>query len=104
MYSTVYTMLIDKKPIEFEWDKGNREKPKKHGLTIEEAEEAFFDNNKVFFGDWKHSTTEQRITLLGKTKKGRMLNIIYTLRKNKIRVITARPINRKEVQLYEKTS
>jgi|SRR3989304_4719957 len=95
-------MRVDKKVFEFEWDKGNREKPKKHGLTPEESEEAFFDDNKVVFGDWRHSTAEQRITLLGKTKKGRLLNITYTVRKNKIRIITARPINRKEVPLYEK--
>ncbi|MDD5147667.1 MAG: BrnT family toxin [Candidatus Daviesbacteria bacterium] len=97
-------MRVDKIVIEFEWNEGNREKPKKHGLTPEETEEAFFDNNKVVFGDWKHSEAEQRITLLGKTKKGLLLNITYTVRKNKIRVITARPINRKEVPLYEKTA
>jgi len=97
-------MVIDKKSVEFEWDKGNSEKPKKHGLNLEEVEEAFFDDNKVIFEDWKHSTTEQRITLLGKTKKGQLLNITYTIRKNKIRVITARPVHRKEVPLYEKTA
>lgn len=88
--------------MEFEWDDGNSDKPKKHGLTLEETEEAFLDDNKVIFGDWKHSITEQRITLLGKTKKDKLLNITYTVRKNKIRVITARPTNRKEVPLYEK--
>ena len=97
-------MRVDKTFIEFEWDKANSEKPKKHGLTPEEVEEAFFDDHKVVFGDWKHSTAEQRITLLGKTKKGRLLNITYTIRKNKIRVITARPINKREVSLYEKAT
>lgn len=97
-------MRVDKGVFEFEWDKGNSEKPKKHGLTTEETEEAFFDDNKVVFRDWEHSTTERRITLLGKTKKDKLLNITYTVRKNKIRVITARPINRKEVPLYEKTA
>lgn len=97
-------MQVDKSVLEFEWDKGNSEKPRKHGLTPEEAEEAFFDDNKVVFRDWKHSTIEPRITLLGKTKKGRVLNITYTVRKNKIRIITARPINIKEVPLYEKTA
>ncbi len=100
----VYTVQRDKSLIEFEWDEGNEVKPKKHGLTPEEAEEAFFDDNKVIFKDWKHLTLEQRITLLGKTKKGRLINITYTLRKNKIRVITARLTNRKEVPLYEKTT
>lgn len=98
-------MKIDKHVLAFEWDEGNREKPKKHGLTPEEVEETFFDDQKKQFADWEHSTIEEeRITLLGKTKKGRLLNVTYTIRSNKIRVITARPINRKEVPLYEKTT
>ena len=91
-------------PIKFQWDEGNSEKPKKHRLTSEETEETFFAENKVIFGDWKHSTTEKRSTLLGKTRKGKLLNITYTIRENRIRVITARPINKKEVSLYEKAA
>ena len=90
-------------PIKFEWDKGNSEKPPKHGLTLTETEEAFFDENKVMFADWRHSGSEQRMTLLGKTKKGRLLNITYTIRAKKIRVITARPTNRKEAPLYKQS-
>lgn len=98
-------MKINKKVVEFEWDKGNIDKPKNHGLSLEEVEEAFFDKKKVIFKDWKHSTEiEQRITLLGRTKTGELLNITFTVRDNKVRVITARPINRKEVLLYEKTT
>ena len=97
-------MVIVKDASEFEWDEGNKEKPKKHGLTPEETEEAFFDTKKIVFTDWMHSKTEGRITLLGKTKKGRLLNITYTMRVKKIRIITARPINRKEVSLYEKAA
>lgn len=95
-------MMIDKSVLQFEWDEGNSDKPKKHGLTLEETEEAFLDENKIIFADWKHSKAEQRITLLGKTKKDRLLNITCTVRGSKIRVITARPINKKEVSLYEK--
>lgn len=97
-------MKIVKQAFEFEWDKGNSEKPKKHGLTQEETEEAFLDEGKVIFGDWQHSVSEPKITLLGKTNKGRLLNITYTLRGSKIRVVTARPINKKEVHLYEKAA
>ena len=97
-------MRVDKTVVEFEWDDGNSDKPKNHGLCLEETEEAFLDENKIIFADWKHSATEQRVTLLGKTKKGRLLNIAYTVRKNKVRIITARPINRKEVPLYEKAT
>lgn len=95
-------MRVDKSVFEFEWDKSNNDKPKKHGLTLEETEEAFLDENKIIFSDWKHSKAESRITLLGKTKKGNLLNITYTVRGNKIRIITARSINKKEVRLYEK--
>lgn len=97
-------MKVIKQAFEFQWDKGNSDKPKKHGLTLEEVEEAFSDEDKVIFGDWKHSGTEQRVTLLGKTKKGRVLNTTYTIRSDKIRVITARAINKKEVKLYEKAT
>jgi len=97
-------MIVDKNILEFEWDEGNSDKPKKHGLTLTETEEAFFDENKVMFTDWEHSATEQRITLLGKNKRGRLLNITYTIRAKKIRIITARSVNRKEVQLYEKAA
>ena len=97
-------MRTVKDALEFGWDDGNSEKPRKHGLTLTETEEAFFDENKVMFTDWEHSATEQRITLLGKNKRGRLLNITYTIRAKKIRIITARSVNRKEVQLYEKAA
>ena len=97
-------MGVAKEVSGFEWDEGNSNKPKKHGLTLEETEEAFFDDNKIIFADWKHSVTEQRTTLLGKTKKGKLLNITYTIRDSKIRIITARPLNKKEVKLYEKAT
>lgn len=97
-------MIADKSSVEFDWDEGNRDKPKKHGVTIEEAEEVFFDESKVVFSDWEHSGKEKRSTLLGKTRKERLLNITYTIRKRKIRIITARDLNKKEVQLYEKAA
>lgn len=95
-------MEENKDVFAFEWDSGNSDKPKKHGLTLEEVEEAFFDEQRIVFDDWRHSKTEKRLTILGKTKQERLLNITYTIRKDKIRVITARDINKKEVYLYEK--
>ena len=95
---------IVEEPIQFEWDQGNRNKTIKHGVTTKEAEECFLDQQKVVFDDWRHSTTEKRFTLLGKTKNGRLLNITHTIRSNRIRVITARDINKREVYLYEKAA
>ncbi|MEK7521695.1 MAG: BrnT family toxin [Patescibacteria group bacterium] len=89
--------------IEFVWDKGNVDKNfVKHRVSNEESEEVFFDKRKVAFPDIIHSGKEERFIILGKTKKERVLFVAYTKRGNKIRVISARDINRKEKSLYEK--
>lgn len=86
----------------FEWDKGNREKSvRKHEVSNEECEEAFFDYNKEIQKDSLHSINEERYVLLGQTKQNRLLYIIFTIRKDKIRIISARDINKKERDLYE---
>lgn len=95
-------MNESKDAIAFEWDKGNINKPKKHNVNIAECEEIFFDLNKKTYRDVLHSQKEKRFILLGKTKKGRLLYVVFTVRGEKIRVISARDINKKEVYLYEK--
>jgi uncharacterized DUF497 family protein len=86
----------------FEWDAGNRKKSiRKHEVSNEECEEAFFDHNKDIQKDNLHSINEERYVLLGQTRQNRLLYIIFTIRKDKIRVISARDINKKERNLYE---
>ena len=87
---------------EFEWDKGNIGKNKKHGVEDKEAEGVFFDKKKIVFRDSLHSELEERFIAIGKTKKGRLLYIAYTKRDKKIRIISARSVNKKEVYIYEK--
>lgn len=87
---------------EFVWDMGNIDHIAKHKVKPEEAEEVFFDENNVTSKDLKHSKKESRFVIIGKTKKGRLLYQVFTLKKNKMRVISSRDINREEVQLYEK--
>ncbi|MBI2337915.1 BrnT family toxin [Candidatus Daviesbacteria bacterium] len=95
-------MRVVKDVLEFEWDKGNTDKNKaKHDVEDNEAEEVFLDEHRFVFKDHLHSGNEQRFRILGKTKKGRLLFIVFTKRKKKIRVISARDINKKEVHLYE---
>lgn len=97
--------MLNKKLFEFDWDKGNIDKNKKHNVRDRECEESFFDKNKVVLKDVLHTTDEEeRYILLGKTRKGRFLYIVYTIRVTKIRIISARDINKKEVKLYEKTN
>lgn len=98
-------MKVDKRVLKFEWNEGNIGKNKKHNVEDKEAEEVFFDGNKVTFPDIIHSTDdEERSRILGKTKKGRSLFIVFTKRDEKMRIISARDVNRKEVLLYEKTT
>ena len=104
MYNTVYTVRVDKSAFEFEWDMGNIDKNKKHGVEDKEAEEVFLDERKKTFKDKLHSDGEERFRVVGKTKKGRLLFVAFTKRKNKIRIISARDINKKEVYLYEETA
>jgi len=98
-------MIVIKEPIEFVWDKGNKDKNwLKHRVKNEECEEVFFDKGKKILKDVFHSKKEERFIILGKTKKGRLLFIVFTIRNKKIRVISGRDINKKEVVLYEKSS
>jgi hypothetical protein len=90
---------------EFEWDRGNKDKNlKKHGVSNEEIEEAFFDVNKKIFTDVLHSGKEERFKIAAKTQKSRLLFVVFTLRGKKVRVISAKDLNKKEVLLYEKSS
>lgn len=90
-------------PIEFEWNKGNIDKNfKKHRVTNEETEEVFFENNSVLTEDLRHSKVEKRYQILGKTEGDRLLNVIFTIRAAKIRIISARDMNKEERKLYEK--
>lgn len=85
----------------FEWDEDNIEKNwEKHQVLPTECEEVFFNQPFVGTDDKQHSDTEKRYYVLGRTDKGRRLFIAYAIRKNNIRVISARDMSRKERQVY----
>lgn len=99
----ICTVMIKDNAIEFEWDNGNLDKSYlKHGITPKEAEEAFVNDNSYVFSDVKHSQKEKRFIVLGKTEDDRSLFVVFTIRKNKIRIISARRMHGKEVEKYEK--
>ena len=93
-----------KKPFSFQWDRGNELKNWiKHNVSAIEAEDIFYDNKRLLLEDSKHSSKdEKRFILVGKTQKRRMLVIAFTIREEKIRIISARDTNRKEEIIYEK--
>lgn len=98
-------MINVKESIGFLWDKGNFDKNwLKHKVTNQECEEVFFDQNKKTYKDQLPSAKEKRFILLGKTKAKRFLYVVFTIRKKRVRIISARVINRKEVKFYGKTT
>lgn len=96
-------LMVLPDPLEFQWDKGNTDKNLvNHGVTNQEIEEIFLDVNKRIFTDVLHSGNEERFRVIGLTRESRLLFVVFTIRKEKVRVISARKINKKEVNLYEK--
>ena len=90
----------------FEWDEGNSRKNEKHGVSMSEAEQVFFNTPLLVLEDIEHSRRELRFHALGKTDTARLLHITFTLRHagEKIRVISARDMHRKERVIYEKAN
>lgn len=98
----ICSVKIFTEPLHFEWDRGNRDKNwRAHRVTPEECEEAFYDPQKRVLHDVLHSGHEERYLLIGATKQRRLLFIVFTVRDRKLRVISARDLNRKERSLYE---
>ena len=87
----------------FNWDDGNARKNEKHGVSMAETEQVFFNVPLLLLDDASHSQKEPRLHALGKTDEGRTLHITFTLRQSGqlIRVISARDMHRKERTIYE---
>ena len=87
----------------FEWDEGNSIKNEKHSVSDAEAEQLFVNEPLVVLEDAAHSAAEPRWHALGRTNEGRLLHATFTLRAGgtRVRVISARPMHRKERKAYE---
>lgn len=98
----INTMIDWGKTKCFEWDKGNIDKSyQKHGIATNQTEEIFLDESLGIIKDIKHSQKEKRFIALGKTFQNKVLFVIFTIRKDKIRIISARIANKKERSRYE---
>ena len=90
-------------PLAFEWDKKkNLSNQKKHGISFEEAQTVFVDDNALLIHDPDHSSEEDRFILLGLSAKLRMLVVCHCYRKSDdiIRIISARKAMRLEQKMY----
>ncbi len=81
--------------IGFQWDESNSRKNwDKHKVSQGECEQIFFNLPLLAVDDKKHSTKELRYYSLGRTDEGRCLFVVFTIRAARIRVISARDMNR----------
>ncbi len=93
------------KIVGFEWDKWNTDKSyKKHGITPNQTEEVFLDDKVKIQKDLKHQQQEERFIAIGKTTEDKILFVVFTIRKDKIRVISGRNANKREKEVYQKVN
>ncbi len=91
--------------IRFQWDEAkSRENKRKHGVSFEEAQTVFLDENAIRYLDPDHSTDEDRFLMLGISFKLRVLVVChcYRMSDSVIRIISARKANKKETSDYRK--
>lgn len=89
-------------PITFEWDEGNIDKNlKKHGIINKEGEEIFKNKPLFISQDIKHSQKELRFEALAITDSKKLIFLSFTIRNNKVRIISVRDMSRRERRVYE---
>ncbi len=91
--------------IQFKWDDNkNRKNKREHGVSFEEAQTVFLDENAIRFFDPDHSEAEDRFIMLGVSFKLRVLVVCHCYRENDevIRLISARKADKEECKDYER--
>jgi uncharacterized protein len=87
----------------FEWDHGNITKNwDKHDISTGECEQIFFNKPLIINRDKKHSMIENRYYVIGRTDLDRLLFAVFTVRDEKIRIISARDMTTSETERYHK--
>ena len=87
---------------EFEWDDEKAEvNRRKHGIGFDEAATIFNDPNIATISDPDHSDNEERFVSIGMSVITRLLTVIHTFRKTRIRLISARKATVAEKKKYE---
>jgi uncharacterized DUF497 family protein len=91
--------------LEFEWDSRKAsENRRKHGVTFEESATVFGDPLAVVFKDEDHSIGERREIMIGHSDEHRLLLVSFTERGDKIRIISARNVTKRERRDHEESN
>ena len=87
---------------EFEWDLAKAtDNVAKHGVSFDEAVTVLYDPLGITIFDPEHSHDEDRFITVGASATGRYLMVAHTERDQRIRIITARELTRREQREYE---
>jgi uncharacterized protein len=87
----------------FQWDEGNSEKTLvRHEVSQAECEQLFLNRPIVVTFDDGHSKLERRFVALGRSDSRRQLTVVFTVRGSLLRVISGRPMSRRERGIYAK--
>ena len=91
--------------MHFEWDENkNQINQKKHGVSFEEAETVFYDEEALLEYDEVHSTDEDRFRILGCSSRGNILLVVHCIREETvIRIISSRKATAHEKAGYERS-
>jgi len=85
----------------FQWDEGNTKKNwAKNKVSQKECEQVFFNVPLILKDDAEHPGEEKRWFFLGQTDSLRFLFVVFTVRMDLIRIISARDMNKKEKEVY----
>ncbi len=86
----------------FQWDKDKaKTNLKKHGISFEEASTVFHDTQSLTIHDPLHSTGEDRFVIVGYSCTRHLLVVVHVDHGDRIRIISARRVTRKERKIYE---
>lgn len=91
--------------LSFDWEEAkDHSNQRKHGVSFEEAQTVFSDDNALFMGDPDHSESEDRFLLLGLSSLLRTLVVCHCYREQEgcIRIISARKANKEERAMYNR--
>jgi uncharacterized protein len=89
--------------LQFTWNAAKaRENVKKHGVSFDEAQSVFYDDDARLLDDPDHSEDEDRFILLGMSTTPRLLVVVHAYREagGVIRLISARKATRRERHAY----
>src|SRR5713226_5396604 len=85
----------------FQWDEANASKNwARHQVSQTEAEQVFLNRPVIVIGNPTRSVEEVRHFAFGSTDAGRLLSVVFTRRGSLLRVISARPMSRRERRAY----